>query len=44
MSYLAWLPQQDAFFYFVGNSGEEPARDTLRKALKTLQDAVMPPR
>jgi hypothetical protein len=35
-----WLPQPNAFMYFVGNNGEDPARDTLRKALKTLQDAV----
>ena len=39
-SYFMWLPQQNAFLYFVGNNGEVPARDTLRKALKTLQDAV----
>ncbi|MFO1187443.1 MAG: serine hydrolase domain-containing protein [Alphaproteobacteria bacterium] len=40
LSYFAWLPQQDTFIYFVGNNGEEPARTSLRGALKTLQDAV----
>lgn len=39
-SYFMWLPQQNTFLYFVGNNGEEPTRNSLRGARKTLEDAV----
>jgi len=37
-AYFAWYPEHDAFIYFVGNNGEEPARTELRGVLKALQD------
>jgi CubicO group peptidase (beta-lactamase class C family) len=39
-AYLAIYPEQDAFFYFVGNNGEGPVKAELQGALKTLQTAI----
>ncbi len=39
-SYLAIYPQQNAFFYFVGNNGEEPVTEQLRHVLKAVQDGI----
>jgi CubicO group peptidase (beta-lactamase class C family) len=39
-SFIAIYPGRDAFFYFVGNNGEEPVRTELRGILKTMQDAT----
>lgn len=39
-SYLAILPTPRAFFYFVGNNGEDPVRRVMVSALRTLQDSL----
>lgn len=39
-SYFALFPGPKAFFYFVGNNGEEPARRVMVAALRTLQDSL----
>ena len=48
-SYFAYFPQQDAFFYFVGNNGEAPVKNELKDVLKAVQaelgiDAAVPPK
>jgi len=40
LSYFMWLPQQQTFMYFVGNNGEEPVRNVLRKALIIIENGV----
>jgi len=39
-SYFCFYPQQKAFFYFVGNSGEDPVVAQLKAVLKMLEDAL----
>lgn len=39
-SYFAIFPEPKAFFYFVGNNGEEPAQRVMVAALRTLQDSL----
>ena len=39
-AYVGIYPQQDAFFYFVGNNGEGPVKAELQDALRTLQRAI----
>ena len=39
-SYFAWYPKQDAFLYYVGNSGEENVRTELRGVLVAVQDGI----
>ncbi len=39
-SYFAWYPKQDAFLYYVGNSGEDNVRTELRGVLVAVQDGI----
>lgn len=37
-SYFGWLPQQDTFFYIVGNNGEKSILPVVRKIVHAVQD------
>ncbi len=39
-SYFAIFPRNKAFLYFVGNNGEQAAKDQLKNVLKAVQTAV----
>lgn len=37
LSYFGWLPQQDIFFYFVGNNGEAEVKPVLAHVVKAIR-------
>ena len=39
-SYFCFYPQQKAFFYFVGNIGEDPVKAQLKDVLNIVEDAL----
>ncbi len=45
LSYFGWLPQQDIFFYIVGNNGEAAVKPIVRVVVNAIQNAagVKPP-
>lgn len=39
-SYFAWYPEKHAFFYFVGNNGEEPVTTELQGVLRIVETSL----